>query len=265
MNESKKKRRRKRFFECFNRIPIKTSEQIEGIRRASQLTCEILDGVGALAKPGISTNAINDWVHEYTISHNAIPAPLNYRGFPKSICTSINEVVCHGIPSDRLLIDGDIINIDVTSILDGYYGDASRMFAIGTINPEAQRLIDDTKTCLDIGIEHAIAGNTFGDIGYQIQTYAEAKGYSVVRAFTGHGIGTKFHEPPEVQHVGKPGHGPQILPGMVFTIEPMINLGGYEIEILADNWTAVTKDRSLSAQWEHTIAITEQGVDILTA
>ncbi|MCJ8328520.1 MAG: methionyl aminopeptidase [Lentisphaeria bacterium] len=245
-------------------ILIKTDAQIAGIRKSGNLTCRILDKVSDMIGAGVTTNEINELVQSETVKNGAIAAPLNYLGFPKSTCTSINEVVCHGIPEDRALVDGDIVNVDVTCILDGFYGDASRMFIIGKVSSEAKRLVEVSRECLEIGIQQVKPGNTFGDIGYHIQQHAESHKFSVVRKFTGHGVGVEFHEPPEVQHVGQPGQGPVMHPGMVFTIEPMINAGTYDCKILSDNWTAVTTDNSLSAQWEHTLVVTETGVDILT-
>ncbi|MEM7582469.1 MAG: type I methionyl aminopeptidase [Acidobacteriota bacterium] len=247
------------------RIELKSQEQIEGIRRAGQLTRKILNGLKDIAKDGVTTGEIDQWVYDTTLAHGARPATLGYKGFPKSCCTSINEVVCHGIPGDRELRSGDIVNIDVTSILDGYYGDASNMYLIGDVAPEARQLVEVTKECLDLGIGAVQPNGRIGDIGHAIQTHAESLGFSVVRQFVGHGIGTKFHESVQVPHFGKPGDGPWMVPGMVFTIEPMINAGRYGVKILDDDWTAVTRDGSLSAQWEHTIAVTETGVDILTA
>ncbi|MDH5752152.1 MAG: type I methionyl aminopeptidase, partial [Deltaproteobacteria bacterium] len=197
--------------------------------------------------------------------HGAVPAPLNYKGFPKSVCTSVNEVVCHGIPGDRVLKDGDIINIDVTPILNGYYGDTSRMYLVGDVSAEARKLVDVTRECLQLGIDQVRPGGFIGDIGHAIQQHAESHGYSVVRDFVGHGTGVRFHEDPQVPHFGRKGTGPQIFAGMVFTIEPMINKGGWRIRVLKDDWTAVTQDGTLSAQWEHTILVTDNGVEILTA
>ena len=248
-----------------NGIIIKTGEQIEGIRKSSQLTREILDMLEARIVPGITTEDIDRWVHEYTIAHGATPAPLHYRGFPKSVCTCINDVICHGIPNGTLLRGGDILNVDVTSILDGYYGDSSRMFMIGEVSEEARRLVEVTRECLYLGIEQVKPGNTFGDIGHAIQRHAERCGYSVVRAFVGHGTGLQFHEPPNVLHYGEPETGAVLVPNMVFTIEPMINAGGYQVSVLEDGWTAVTADGSLSAQWEHTVRVTEDGMEVLTA
>lgn len=252
-----KKRRR-------HNVPLMNTQEIEGIRAAGRMTAEILDLVADRIRSGVSTDEINDWVHTYTIEHGAIPATLNYRGFPKSCCTSINNVICHGIPGNTYLKIGDIINVDITTILDGFYGDASRMFLIGDVKPSAERLCRVAKECLDIGIAEVRPGNRLGDVGYQIQRHAETNGYSVVRSFTGHGIGRKFHEPPEVMHVGQPGRGLTLEPGMVFTIEPMINEGRFDCKILSDGWTAVTIDGKLSAQWEHTIVVTETGADLLT-
>ncbi|MBF0278519.1 MAG: methionyl aminopeptidase [SAR324 cluster bacterium] len=245
-------------------IIIKTKEQIEGIRKSSQLTCKILDLLEEQIRPGITTNEINEWVHDYTIDNGAYPAPLNYRGFPKSVCTSLNEVICHGIPDETVLKDGDILNVDVTCILDGYYGDSNRMYLIGNVSEEAKTLSRVAKECLYLGIEQVKPFNTIGDIGFAIQEYAENKGFSVVRDFCGHGVGIEFHEDPQVPHYGDPKTGPVLTPNMVFTIEPMINMGRYESRILADRWTAVTADGSLSAQWEHTLLVTEDGVEVLT-
>lgn len=246
-------------------VIIKTPEQIEGIYRSCQLTREILDTITPRIVPGITTEAINHWVHELTVAAGAIPAPLNYRGYPKSVCTSVNEVICHGIPGDRILLDGDILNVDVTCILDGYYGDASRMFLLGDVAPEARRLVSVTRECLDLGIALVRPGNTTGDIGHAIQEHAEGHGYGVVRMFVGHGVGVRFHEPPDIPHYGRPHTGTQLVPGMIFTIEPMINIGSYDVVILDDGWTALTADGSLSAQWEHTVLVTEDGVKVLTA
>ena len=251
-------------------VIIKTEEQIEGIRRSGQLTRKILDMVQERIGPGITTEQINDWVHEETLANNAYPAPLNYRGksavgFPKSVCTSVNNVICHGIPGNEVLKEGDIINVDVTSILDGYYGDASRMFLIGDVSKEAKNLVDVTQQCLQIGIQQVKPGKTTGDIGHAIQTHAEGLGYSVVRDFAGHGVGIEFHEEPQILHYGKPNTGALLQPNMVFTIEPMINIGRPECKLLRDGWTAVTQDGSLSAQWEHTIRVTSNGSEILTA
>jgi len=246
---------------------IKTPEQIAGIREASKLARATLEMLSDRIKAGISTEQINTWVHEFTLDHGAIPAPLNYGShspFPKSVCTSVNEVVCHGIPGNRVLNDGDIINVDVTPILNGYYGDTSWMYLVGDVAPEVKKLVEVTKDCLDLGIAQVRPGGHIGDIGHAIQTHAEGLGYSVVREFVGHGTGVRFHEDPQVPHFGRPGHGPEIKAGMVFTIEPMINMGDWRVKVLADDWTAITRDGSLSAQWEHTVLVTKDGVDVLT-
>ncbi len=243
---------------------MKTEEQIDGIRKSCKLTHEILDMVGERIKAGVTTNEINTWVHEYTIEHNAYPAPLGYSGFPKSVCTSINDVICHGIPDDTVLKDGDIVNVDVTCILEGYYGDANRMYIIGEASKEALDLVRVSKECLEKGIEQVKPYNTLGDIGYAIQQHAESHGYSVVYDYGGHGVGLEFHEEPFVPHIGRKGEGMILLPNMTFTIEPMINIGAPEADILEDDWTAVTADGSLSSQWEHTIRVTETGYEILT-
>ncbi|MBN1259247.1 MAG: methionyl aminopeptidase [Anaerolineae bacterium] len=247
------------------RVILKTPEQIAGIRESCRLTKAILDMLETRVEPDITTEQIDRWVHEMTVENGAIPAPLNYRGYPKSVCTSLNEVVCHGIPGPRVLKEGDILNIDVTSILNGYYGDSSRMFLVGEVSEAARKLVDVTYECMMLGIEQVKPGNRLGDIGHAIQRHAESRGYSVVRAFVGHGTGIHFHEPPDVHHYGQPGTGMPLAPNMVFTIEPMINAGGYAVRVLPDGWTAVTADGSLSAQWEHTILVTEEGVEILTA
>lgn len=245
-------------------IRIKTPEQIAGIRRACRLTREILDLVASRIREGVTTEEIDRWVHQATVEAGARPAPLGYKGFPKSVCTSINEVVCHGIPGPRELAGGDIVNVDVTPVLDGYYGDASRMFLIGEVSEEARRLVEVTRECLERGIATVRPGGRAGDIGEAIQTHAEAHGYSVVRKFTGHGIGLAFHEEPQIFHFGRRGTGPELRAGMTFTIEPMINAGDWRVEILDDGWTAVTADGSLSAQWEHTVLVTGDGVEVLT-
>ena len=245
--------------------PLKTKNEIKKVHAASKLTAHILDQVNTIIKPGITTNEINTFVHEMTIRNDAIPAPLNYHGFPKSVCTSINNVICHGIPNDLPLTDGDIINVDVTCIVDGYYGDSSRMYYVGNnIDDTSKKLVSTTYDCLYKGIQQAKPGNTTGDIGYAIQEYAEKNGFSVVREYGGHGIGSQFHEDPHIHHFGSPGTGIILEPNMVFTIEPMINEGEPYCQLLDDKWTVVTKDGSLSAQWEHTIAITDDEPLILT-
>jgi len=245
-------------------IIIKTEEQVDGIRASGRLTAEILDMVAGRIRAGITTNDIDSWVHEMTIARGAVPAPLGYRGFPKSVCTSINEEICHGIPDETVLKEGDIINVDVTTILNGYYGDASRMFLIDQVSETAQKIVRVARECLNRGIRMVKAGNRFGDIGWAIQEYAEKNGFSVVRDYTGHGVGVGFHEPPNVCHYGKKGTGEVIQPNMVFTIEPMINEGTYKCSLLDNGWTAVTRDGALSAQWEHTLLATKSGVEILT-
>ena len=248
-----------------NSTLIKTPAQIEGIRRSCQATRRILDLLEGRLVPGVTTEEINTWVHEATLAEGAIPAPLNYRGFPKSVCTSVNQVVCHGIPDPTVLREGDIINVDVTCILDGYFGDASRTYGVGTVAPEAQRLVQVTRECLELGIRQVRPGGFAGDIGQAIQAHAEAAGFSVVRDFVGHGVGIRFHEEPQIPHFGTRGRGHPLLPGMVFTIEPMINAGDWRVKILDDGWTAITADGSLSAQFEHTVTVTPTGVDILSA
>ena len=245
-------------------ILIKTQTQIEGIREAGSLASQLLDMLEERIEPGVTTNQINDWVHEATLAAGAVSAPLNYKGFPKSLCTSINEVVCHGIPGETALKEGDIINVDVTPILNGYYGDSSRMYLVGEVSPEAEKLCRITKECMELGIGQVRPGGTVGDIGHAIQVHAEKHGYSVVREFVGHGTGIYFHEPPQIPHFGERGGGHPLLPGMVFTIEPMINIGKWKVKILADGWTALTNDGTLSAQWEHTVVVTDDGVDVLT-
>lgn len=245
---------------------IKTEEQIEGIRASSLINTSVLDHVAQHIRVGMTTEDINTLVHEYTLSQGAIPAPLNYEGFPKSVCTSVNEEVCHGIPSkDVVLREGDIVNVDVSTIYNGYFSDASRMFLIGEVSPERRRLVDVTRECLEVGIEAARPWGFLGDIGEAIQHYAEKNGYSVVREFCGHGVGLQFHEKPEVEHVGRRGTGMLLVPGMIFTIEPMINMGKPDIFIDEENgWTVITEDEQPSAQWENTVLITETGVERLT-
>ncbi len=245
-------------------IIIKTPEQIAGIRNACRLASQTLDMVAEPIDAGVTTEEINTWVHDFTLAHGATPAPLGYHGFPKSVCTSLNHVICHGIPDGTVLKDGDIINVDVTPILDGYYGDSSRMFVIGDASEEAWTLVRVAKECLDLGIEQVRPGAKLGDIGHAIQQHAEGHGFSVVRDFAGHGTSVEFHEAPQIVHFGRPGTGAVLHPNMTFTIEPMINTGRYESRILADRWTAVTVDGSLSAQWEHTLLVTDTGVEVLT-
>lgn len=245
---------------------IKNKEQIEGIKKSAAINNAVLDLVAKNIKEGMSTEEIDKLVHDYTVSQGAIPAPLNFEGYPKSVCTSINDEVCHGIPSEHIILkSGDIINIDASTILNGYYSDASRMFMIGDVSEEAKKLVEVAKECLYKGIEAVKPWGFLGDIGAAVQEHAEKHGYSVVRDFGGHGVGLEFHEEPFVAHYGKKGTGMILVPGMMFTIEPMINAGSYEIVIDADDdWTVFTEDRSLSAQWEHTLLVTEEGVEIIS-
>lgn len=251
-------------------ITIKTAEDIEKMRIACRLASEVLDFIEPYMKPGITTDEINTLCHDYMVNvQGCIPAPLNYapdghRPYPKSVCTSVNQVICHGIPNDRALKSGDIINLDITTIKDGYHGDTSRMYCIGKVTPQAQRLVQTTFEAMWIGIDQVKAGAFLGDIGCAIQQFAENAGYSIVQEFCGHGIGKKFHEEPQVLHYGRRGTGPELRAGMIFTIEPMINAGKRFIRIKPDGWTVETKDRSLSAQWEHTILVTETGYEVLT-
>ncbi len=246
-------------------ITIKTPAEIDKMRTAGKLAAEVLEMIAPHVVPGVSTDELDQICHDYIVNEqDAIPAPLNYRGFPKSICTSINNTVCHGIPNVKKLKNGDIINIDITVIKDEYHGDTSKMFYVGNVSPFAKRLCTITQESLFLGIQQVKPGATLGDIGRTIQVHAESNHFSVVREFCGHGIGKKFHEDPQVLHYGKSGEGEIIKTGMIFTIEPMINQGKRHIKVLKDNWTAVTKDRSLSAQWEHTILVTENGYEILT-
>ena len=245
---------------------IKTAEQIEGIRQAGKLNTAVLDHVAAHIKEGMSTLDIDRLVYDFTTQHGGIPAPLNYEGFPKSCCTSINEVVCHGIPdAEEVLEEGDIINVDCTTILGGYYADASRMFIIGRTTPEREKLVRVAKECMEIGAEACKPYTFVGDSAAAITKHAHANGFTVVRDLCGHGVGNKFHEEPDMEHWGRRGTGMLLVPGMVFTVEPMINAGGYEVFVDSeDDWTVVTEDYSDSAQWEHTYLLTEEGVEILT-
>jgi len=254
----------KKQYEQEHRIRFKTPEQIAGIRKAGELTVATLDMVEKEIRPGITTDYINTRVHEFTVNNQAIPAPLNYRGFPKSVCTSVNSEICHGIPDDRILQEGDIVNVDVTPILNGYYADANKTFFVGPPNAEALKIVNVARECLKRGIGISRPGNTTGDIGWAIQTYAEENGCSVVREFVGHGVGLGFHEPPQILHYGKRGQGIKLLPGMVFTIEPMINLGKRFLHVLDNDWTAVTDDGKLSAQFEQTVLITDNGLESMT-
>jgi methionyl aminopeptidase len=247
-----------------HRIRVKQKDDIEGIRIAGRLALETLDLVESRLRPGMVTDEINTLVHDFTIHRGAVPAPLQYRGFPKSVCVSVNEVICHGIPGSRVLHEGDIVNVDVTPILNGYYADVSKTYFLGDPGPDAKKIVRVARECLRKGIAAVRPGNTIGDIGYAIQSYAEGEGCSVVREFVGHGVGFDFHEPPQVPHYGRKGEGIALIPGMVFTVEPMINLGERHIRVLEDNWTAVTADGSLSAQFEQTILVTEEGFESLT-
>lgn len=255
---------KKRFYYDNYRINLKTQKDIDAIKVAGNLVVKTLFEAKKIIQPGITTNDINKLVHEFTIDHGAIPAPLNYRGFPKSVCTSVNEVICHGIPSNLQLYDGDIINVDVTSILNGYFADANMTFFVGEPNDSAKKIVSVARESLKNAREMIKPGNTIGDIGWAIQDYAEGQGCSVVREFIGHGIGKNFHEQPDIPHFGRRGQGITMVPGMVFTVEPMINIGKRHLRVLEDKWTAVTKDGSLSAQFEQTFAVTENGYEVLT-
>ncbi|QQR69184.1 MAG: type I methionyl aminopeptidase [Alphaproteobacteria bacterium] len=244
---------------------LHSQEDFAAMRKAGKLAAQTLDYITPYVLPGVTTERLDTLCEAFIRDHGAIPAPLGYRGFPKSICTSVNHVVCHGIPGDKKLADGDIVNVDVTVILDGWHGDTSRMFWVGQrVSRLAERLTKVTWEAMMIGIKTVRPGATLGDVGHAIQSHAESAGFSVVRDFCGHGLGTFFHGPPTVLHYGKPGRGVVLQPGMFFTIEPMINAGKYPVKILADGWTAVTRDRSLSAQFEHSVGVTEDGCEIFT-
>nr|WP_246206265.1 type I methionyl aminopeptidase [Propylenella binzhouense] len=245
-------------------ILLYDAEAFDGLRRAGRLAALCLDELADIVATGVTTKTIDDFVFDFAMQHGAVPATLNYRGYRHSTCTSLNHVVCHGIPNEKPLREGDIVNIDVTFILDGWHGDSSRMYVAGTAKRAAERLIEVTYECLMRGIAATHPGGHLGDIGHAIQSYAESERCSVVRDFCGHGVGRSFHEPPNVLHYGRPGEGALIRPGMVFTIEPMINLGRPHVKLLSDGWTAVTRDRSLSAQFEHMVGITEDGVEVFT-
>ncbi len=245
-------------------IKIYDQDGFAGMRKAGQLTANCLDRLADIVKPGITTQQIDDFVLQYALANDAIPATLNYRGYRKSCCTSINHVVCHGIPNEKPLKDGDIVNIDVTLIVDGWHGDSSRMFMVGTVKRAAERLVAVTLESLRRGVAAVRPGATLGDIGHAIQSYAESERCSVVRDFCGHGVGRAFHEPPNILHYGKKGEGALLKTGMIFTIEPMINLGRPAVKLLSDGWTAVTRDRSLSAQFEHTVGVSSDGVEVFT-
>lgn len=246
-------------------ITIKTPEEIEKMRVAGQLAADVLDMIGPHVRDGVTTDELDRICHDYMVNvQDVIPAPLNYHGFPKSICTSLNYVVCHGIPGPKKLKKGDVLNIDITVIKDGFHGDTSRMFQVGTPPIAAQRVCQVSYDCMCIGLRMVRPGIRLGDIGHAIQQYAEAQNCSVVREYCGHGIGRKFHEEPQVLHYGEAGTGVELVPGMTFTIEPMINAGKRHIKLLPDGWTVVTKDHSISAQWEHTVLVTDAGYEILT-
>jgi methionine aminopeptidase type I len=246
-------------------VTIKTAEEIEGMRRAGKLAAAVLDMIGERVVPGITTGELDAICHDYiTGVQDAVPAPLNYRGFPKSICTSVNHVVCHGIPGDKSLRKGDILNIDITVIKDGWHGDTSRMFFVGEPPVIGRRVAEVSREAMRIGISRVAPGVRLGDIGAAIQEYVEGQNCSVVREYCGHGIGREFHEDPQVLHYGRPGTGLELVPGMTFTIEPMVNAGKRDVKLLRDGWTVVTKDHSLSAQWEHTILVAEDGHEVLT-
>jgi methionyl aminopeptidase len=245
-------------------VKLHGAEAFAGMANAGRLVAEVLDLLVDEVKPGVTTEALDQFVFEFAMDHGAVPAPLNYRGFPKSICTSLNHVVCHGIPGPRALKEGDILNIDATLIVDGWHGDSSRMYAVGKLSRAAERLVEVTYNALMRGVDAVKPGATTGDIGAAIQTYAEGERCSVVRDFCGHGLGRVFHDRPNILHYGEPGEGLQLKPGMLFTIEPMINLGKPHVKILSDGWTAVTRDRSLSAQFEHAVGVTETGCEVFT-
>ncbi|WP_206933730.1 type I methionyl aminopeptidase [Roseococcus thiosulfatophilus] len=246
------------------RITLHAPQDFDGARRAGRLAAECLDMIGAHVRPGVTTGELDRLCHDFLLERGAVPATLGYRGYAHSSCISINHVVCHGIPGERVLAEGDILNIDVTALLDGWHGDSSRMYAVGQVSTKARLLMEVTHEAMMRGIAAARPGNTFGDIGHAIQSYAEKHRFSIVRDFCGHGIGRQFHEPPNVLHFGRPGEGARLAPGMFFTIEPMVNAGRPEVKILDDGWTAVTRDRSLSAQFEHMVGITETGCEIFT-
>ncbi len=252
------------FYHRQYKIRLKDKADIQGIKRTGRLVTETLELVEASIQLGMVTDEINAIVHEFTIKNGAKPAPLRYRGYPKSTCVSVNEVICHGIPGNRVLMDGDIVNVDITSVLKGYFADANKTFFVGTPGPCARKIVEVSKESMRLGMSMVRPGNTIGDIGWAIQNHAEREGTSVVREFVGHGVGFAFHESPQVPHYGKKGDGIPLVPGMVFTIEPMINLGKKELYLLKDKWTAVTKDGSLSAQFEQTVLVTEDGFESLT-
>ena len=245
-------------------IKLHGPEGFAGMRAAGRLAAKILDALAGYVAPGVTTGELDDVVHRMTLDAGAVPATLGYRGYTKSCCTSINHVVCHGIPGDKALKDGDIVNVDVTPVLNGWHGDTSRMYLVGDVPIKARKLVDVTYECLMLGLEQARPGNRLGDISNAIQVHAEKHRYGIVRDFCGHGVGRLFHDSPEVVHAGRPGTGPELKPGMFFTVEPMINIGRADVKLLDDGWTAVTRDRSLSAQFEHSIGITDTGCEIFT-
>ncbi|SDB45433.1 type I methionyl aminopeptidase [Bauldia litoralis] len=245
-------------------IKLHGAEAFEGMRRAGRLVAECLDELTDLVKPGVPTQVIDDFVYQFAVDNSALPATLGYKGYTKSSCISVNHVVCHGIPGEKPLRDGDIVNIDVTLIVDGWHGDSSRMYMVGNVKRAAERLVDVTYEAMMRGIEAIRPGSTTGDIGHAIQEYAEGERCSVVRDFCGHGLGQLFHDAPNILHYGSPGEGIPLKPGMIFTVEPMINLGRPQVKVLSDGWTAVTRDRSLSAQFEHSVGVTETGCEIFT-
>lgn len=245
-------------------IHIKNEEEIALMRKSCRLAAEVLLMIEPYIQPGVTTDRLNDLCHEFIVANGAVPSPLNYKGFPKSICCSVNEEICHGIPSDRKLGNGDIVNLDITVYLDGFHGDTNRTFFVGSSRARAQKLVDAGLEALHLGIGAVRSGAHLGNIGAAIQRYIEGKGYSVVREFCGHGIGREFHEEPQVLHFGRHGEGVELKKGMIFTIEPMINEGTHDLRILSDNWTAVTKDGSLSCQYEHTVLVTDTGCEVLT-
>jgi methionyl aminopeptidase len=246
------------------RITLHRPQDFEGMRRAGRLAAETLDMIAPHVRPGVTTAEIDRLCHDFIVAAGAVPATLGYRGYTRSCCTSVNHVVCHGIPGERVLAEGDILNIDVTVILDGWHGDTSRMFAAGPISTRARLLLDVTYEAMMRGVEAVRPGATLGDVGHAIQSFVERNRFGVVRDFCGHGIGRRFHEPPNVLHFGRPGEGPVLRPGMFFTVEPMVNAGRPEVKILEDGWTAVTRDRSLSAQFEHMVGVTDTGVEVFT-
>lgn len=245
-------------------IKIHDAAAFDGMRAAGRLAAQCLDMLAPLVRPGVTTGSLDDAARAFIVDHGAFPAPFQYRGFPRSVCTSVNHVICHGIPGDKVLKSGDIVNIDVTTLLDGWHGDTNRTYLVGDVPLKARRLVEVTYDSMMAGIGAIRPGGHFGDIGAAIQDYAEGFGYSVVRDFCGHGLGRVFHDAPNVLHYGRQGTGPQILPGMFFTVEPMINIGRADVRMLTDGWTAVTRDKSLSAQFEHSIGVTDHGIEIFT-